>query len=132
MKKLTNQDVFDIVIEGIFKQGGPSFSFEESEYRCQYRAESGRKCAAGLILPDKEYEFIMEGLCVNAEEIVWFRENVEDITFLLKLQESHDTYIYPDEFTTDEEFFKNWTPEMNKIADDYNLDKSLLLKHIKK
>lgn len=46
-----NQKAFNIVYTGILQQGGLSMN----EARCVYRSNSGRKCAAGWLIPDSKY-----------------------------------------------------------------------------
>lgn len=89
---LNNQEIFNLVIEGIFKQGGPSYTICGNGYRkCKYRGEDGRKCVVGIILPDEIYEPSMEGRYILHHE--WFSKNLETIHFLLELQKLHDHVV---------------------------------------
>lgn len=131
----TNQEIFNQVIEGIFRQGGPSFVYYEDskDIICKYRWSNGRKCAAGLIMPDDEYSEDVEGYPVDNERInPWFYKNT-DIDFMKTLQIVHDETIRNEEtqgFLSDEDFLKKWVIKMKKVADDYDLDKTVLNKYL--
>lgn len=56
-KLMTNLDIVRTSILAIIKQGGPSFNVD----LCMYRTEDGKKCAAGVFIPDDAYDPKMEG-----------------------------------------------------------------------
>jgi hypothetical protein len=119
MSKLSNQEIFDRVVEGIFAQGGPSITRDPfGNIICLYRSENGRKCAAGLILPDEEYCLGDEGKpCCE----IWWFDNVEDIEFLSKLQKIHDNAALASN-ESDVRFYEFWISEMNLLALHYSIN----------
>lgn len=66
---MTNQEVYDIVLFGLRKQGRASVFTTMTVHRragaCAYRGTSGTKCAAGWLIPDEKYSPSMEGVSVN-------------------------------------------------------------------
>jgi len=59
MKKLTKQDIFNIVANGMLKQGKKSEDRGSSS--CLYRGPNGLKCAIGMLIPDELYKARFEG-----------------------------------------------------------------------
>ena len=53
------QLVFDTVAKHLLDQGEKSLGFEGE---CLYRNEQGLKCAAGCLIPDKQYYASLEGI----------------------------------------------------------------------
>lgn len=59
MHKLPSaQEIFDLVVEHLFKQGRPA---RQDNGRCRYRMESGLRCAIGALIPDEFYKEEFEG-----------------------------------------------------------------------
>lgn len=56
---MTKNEIFDFVLKGILRQGGPSVN---KEGECLYRGDNGRKCAIGLLIHDDDYISEFEGL----------------------------------------------------------------------
>jgi hypothetical protein len=58
MTYLTRQEILDKVVEHFRAQGGPAVT---KRHTCAYRAEDGKKCAVGVLIPDSFYTPAMEG-----------------------------------------------------------------------
>lgn len=73
MSGLTKQAIFDRVCKGLASQG-----FERSVVNkpageeCAYRGFDDRRCAAGWLLPDKNYDESMEGWTIGEHADVDF------------------------------------------------------------
>lgn len=59
----TKQGVFNRVLRGIREQGGSAYDYRVMV--CKYRTPEGRKCAAGLLIPDSKYTPYLEGSGVS-------------------------------------------------------------------
>lgn len=89
---MTNQEIFNAVVKGIYKQGKPSVS---NDFACRYRSEDGCKCAAGLLIPDEVYTPEMEGKTshylrsklASGQSLPW---TVEQDPLVRALQRAHD------------------------------------------
>lgn len=55
---MTKQEMFDIVVPALLRQGVKSLDFTGG--KCQYRGTDGRKCAVGHLIPDEIYVGWME------------------------------------------------------------------------
>jgi hypothetical protein len=77
---VTNQEIFDKVVRHLAAQGGKSMLGP----RCRYRADGGKKCAIGCLIPDDYYEPEMEGLSVAMRRV---RRGLKD---LLELDGDND------------------------------------------
>ena len=93
----SSQEVFDYILDGIRKQGGPSIKSDGLSSACMYRGDNGRKCAVGLCIPDELYIPAMEGLTLT--ELWDDKEEIhEDLhagihkhtPLLCALQDAHD------------------------------------------
>jgi len=86
VKTMDAQTIFNTVATHLAIQGGPALN---DLGHCQYRAPNGRKCAAGAMIPDDQYDPRMEGRSVAAEEVsVCFRRDQADL--MMSLQGVHD------------------------------------------
>ena len=56
------QETFNRVIGGLLKQGCQSKDVYD---QCMYRTADGRKCAAGMLIPDADYSPELEGIGVD-------------------------------------------------------------------
>jgi len=65
MNKMTNQSIFDTVVEHFKKQKvrayGTLIGNEEDGSQCLYRGPNKTSCAFGCLIPDKKYNIKMEG-----------------------------------------------------------------------
>ncbi len=57
----TAQEVFDQVVNHLLTQNKRSTSFSNKIEVCAYRGTAGRKCAAGCLISDEEYDPLLEG-----------------------------------------------------------------------
>lgn len=130
MKPMTNQEIFDLSTRGIIAQGGPAFTLRDGAAYCMYRTPEGRKCAAGQLLPDDEYEFAMENRTALA--IAAFRPLFTGGLDLLSwLQNAHDAAAaaeYGDALNRSNmnveqrPFWDEWRDRLTKIVAEFSLD----------
>lgn len=104
------QDQFNTVLFGIRAQGGPAARGRNRSYRTTVNGQP-RKCAAGWLLPDEQYNKRYERFVVD--KIPFFAALGEDTLIQLRrLQCIHDD-ADPDNF------FKEWEPRMERFAKEY-------------
>jgi len=89
----TKQETFDTVVAHLRQQGRKAEAPRKSYgYFCTYRSPDGRKCAAGCLIPDDEYDSVMEGKFVHDPGVV--RDCIErhghDVKLVRALQVVHD------------------------------------------
>jgi hypothetical protein len=109
------QETFDEVVNGLRKQGGKSISKSPHGEICAYRGAEGRKCAAGLLMKDEEYDPAFEGQNIRAIMLRYpsvmslYRDNsVKGLIF--HLQQIHDWHKVLD-----------WESLFQALAMQYNL-----------
>lgn len=112
---MTKQEIFDIVWKGILSQGGPSFDLQ---YGCAYRGQNNRKCAAGLLISDEDYNKEYEGQIVSSKLpnklTKYFESKNLSVSLIVRLQSAHDDAWCDSD--TDEEFLENWKSRMKNLA----------------
>lgn len=92
----SKQQVFDLVLFALRKQGTRSLTRVNLELTCAYRGEGGVKCAAGHLIPNELYEDDMEGKPISLlldrypQVAELFSEEASDPAFLSDLQACHD------------------------------------------
>lgn len=97
---MTKQEIFDTVLNGLRNQKIPSYKRRDTgDVECLYRGPEGRKCAAGMLIPDDQYRPDMEG-----QPFVWLVNGtykhfadvpdhlVEHRNFITSLQQLHDRW----------------------------------------
>lgn len=86
--------IFDYVYDRLNKQGCASISASDE---CRYRGPTGRRCAAGWLIPDDQYNASFEGRTVGDTE-VWEAINLPDKyqPLVNALQEMHDSVMRRD------------------------------------
>ena len=52
----TAQKVYDTILFGLRKQAAPSIEMVNEWPACRYRSKDGKKCAAGMLIPDELYD----------------------------------------------------------------------------
>lgn len=67
---MTAQEIFDTVINHLLQQGGPALNYNYDDEAlddpvCRYRSNNGLKCAVGCLIPDDQYDPLMEGMGVT-------------------------------------------------------------------
>lgn len=60
-QEVTNQAVFDFVLQHLRKQGRGSYTLPPMKEICLYRGPDGTACAAGCLISDELYDATMEG-----------------------------------------------------------------------
>lgn len=107
----THQEVFDFVLNAIYKQGVKSTNDNGS---CMYRATDNIACGIGHLLHDDE-AMMYEGRTVGAiRKQIPRLLNISD-AFLQRLQDCHDYSIY------DSYFISGYLSKMQILANDYFL-----------
>ncbi len=135
---MTNQEIFDLVVPAIIKQGRPSRSETpvfnkdgEMTNGCRYRSEDGAKCAIGMLITDEEYAMYGAEIEDNkASEAIsyiprlnlWLAEPVEgfDKRFLDELQRAHDNALSQENYPS--VFINNFKRRCRNVALDFDLD----------
>lgn len=100
-----NQEVFDFVVEKLYRQGKQSLgSIENGEKEfCVYRAKDGCKCAVGHLIPYDMYTAYMENIAVytlikanfEIKKLQKISEYLKkfNVDLLQVLQTAHDFYL---------------------------------------
>lgn len=104
------QEIFDIVVTHLRKQGCKSFDDEKD--CCMYRGPNGTKCAAGCLIPDDVYDPMFEMTVWSGVELDSARAYIgEEHTMLIeRLQKVHDDHTP-----------SVWEDYFQSVADDFNL-----------
>lgn len=90
IKDMTNQQIFDAVVEHAAKQYEKAVYKTPVGHRCRYRAD-GAKCFVGALIDDEDYTEAMENHRVSHEVFDNLR-NPEQQWLLGNLQLAHDDY----------------------------------------
>lgn len=100
----TKQEIFDVVMIGLWKQNRQSLGGDKIKSQCAYRSESGDKCAIGMLIPNSIYRnyfedndvFSLRRLIIDdrgTQELQPFGKFLNThIEFLSYLQSLHDGY----------------------------------------
>lgn len=110
----TLQEIFNIVSLHLLTQIKRSTKHLKNSWfsACAYRGENGLKCAAGVLIPDNEYQPEME--CKFWDELV--KENYVENKFVVEIAELQFIHDSNSEETTD--YLKT---ELIKFAKLHNL-----------
>lgn len=83
------QDVFDVVVTHLYRQGRRATSNEV----CVYRADDGSSCAVGCLIPDEAYTPDLEGsnalLLADAAKLPQFLMPHTQLLFALQCAHDH-------------------------------------------
>lgn len=103
------QDIFDKVVKHLRKQDGKALI----NGLCAYRGDGGRKCAFGVLIPDKLYDKKFEG------KLIWgvFHLSPE----LQNKYSEHAGLIAELQRVHDMESVLNWEKHFKRIAEGYGL-----------
>lgn len=122
-KVLSPQQTFDVVAIHLLKQGEKSVLRWNPEARtmvkCAYRGDEGRKCAAGVLIPDSLYNAEWNTVSIGAlppevrAALGW--DNTELFRLVCQLQSVHDDGR-PD----------NWPVRLRVVARSNNLHMMVL------
>jgi hypothetical protein len=119
---MNKQEIFDAVAIGIRAQGGPAIN--STGNICAYRASNGRKCAAGLLMKDEDYDPGFEGGSVShLPEKAFPGFSLDDMYLISQLQHAHDTAA----MASDDEFFAVWRQKMIEVAERNEVSQLSLL-----
>lgn len=128
---MKEQEIFDFAVQGIFKQGGPSYiRYHATFVGCRYRGLNGRKCIVGLFLPDDLYFPEMEGEWLFDHE--WFIKNNINKFLLNDLRDIHDRLVeelaekFKESEILDQEFLVKFREKCIKLAEEWELSDSAL------
>src|SRR5690242_9312300 len=96
-RPMTNQQAFTNVVKHLRRQGTPAFIDDpeaEKGIRCVYRADDGKKCAIGCLIPDDEYRDVFDDgdgyTLTNVIQAVTALHGLDE-SMLASLQALHDT-----------------------------------------
>jgi hypothetical protein len=85
----TLQEVFNIVSTHLLTQIKRSMSTRPGSFGCAYRGKDGMKCAAGVLIPDDQYNSRMEGIYWGGLVLEHLVEN-KFTQEIVELQDIHD------------------------------------------
>jgi hypothetical protein len=128
---VNNQELFDFVARTLIKQGGPSLI----DGRCAYRSPEGRRCAAGILVP--EGIDLVEGMTIDeamtldefADEphLALIRDNLEMVRRLQFVHDMATEPLSPDEDPiSDDDWMASWLPAMSRLAAELGLSDAVL------
>jgi len=127
MNFMTEQEIFNHVLDHIVEQGQPARDSEES---CMYLTASGLKCAVGCLIKPQYYNPIFEGETVSVAFVISPEkcellaalklsgvdaENKSVNNLLSKIQTAHDTSSYHN-------FVEEFKESMRDIAEESGLE----------
>lgn len=127
-KTWTKNEVFSIVVRHLLQQKKRAMIYRDGTddpVMCAYRGRGGLKCAVGILIPDEEYNPIIErkpidSLHYSASENIGptLQKIMKDvgIEFLRALQSLHDDGL-SDRYT---EIENEWFPVFEDIIKDYS------------
>lgn len=111
---LTKQEIFDKCAKHLLTQMAKSA--KEGSKICLYRGPHGRKCAAGIFIPDELYDRGMEGgSCMSLPVSTATGFSSDQSVFLRELQYIHDDFDPED-----------WYIELQSFAREHNLSTAVI------
>lgn len=125
---MDRQEVFDTVVGGVLKQGGPSI--DSTTRVCRYLHHgTGRRCAAGQLLTPEEAARA-DALWADSSwsQVVYSGIAPERLlphnSMITKLQLAHDTAAKPESgcVADDATFLRDFTQRVKKMAARYKLE----------
>ena len=81
---MNRQEALNIAARGILEQG--AYSLNKARTSCMYRGENGTKCAVGHLIPDDDYDPLMEGKAASDYKILDVIDVLCDNFFLCSMQ----------------------------------------------
>ncbi|MFA9261743.1 MAG: hypothetical protein ACEQSB_00085 [Undibacterium sp.] len=115
MAMRTDQQLFDIMYLGVLKQGKPSVN----NGGCQYRGPNGLKCAAGMLIADRDYILEIEGEDAKvARERGALKIKKSQVELALKMQIAHDKNS---SFYSNFRWLKNFKKQAKAVAKKFGL-----------
>lgn len=132
MKNLSAQVIFNRVANHLLTQNAKAMRarYHEDGERysadiCAYRADDGKKCAVGCLIPDYLYDSNIEAMSCSAGRVRDILEFSGVSTDKIKLLESLQ-YIH------DNDEVREWPKELEKVASNNGLRKPPILKAVAK
>lgn len=124
------QDLFNRAVAGLAAQG---FTRAVNSYGgCRYRADNGKRCALGHLIPDDQYSVEIEGGFSAAARIVVpglsAMVDRDGWNFLSELQEAHDNARTKNEFGEQIDDPESMKANLAALAAKYHLDVPEVLK----
>ena len=116
------QEMFDKTARALIAQGGPSVG---EDGKCKYRGLNGRRCAAGVHIPDERYSEALEGKGVNAGDVLDALGSLSGSrasSFMVGLQWAHDSCAS----LGDEGWLVAWRTAMRRLARTHGLSEAAL------
>ena len=111
------------------------FSISLNGKSCLYRGPNGLKCAAGLLIPDEDFDLSWEGQSVSSvcgnEVSKYFatRYSKDDMTFIKRVQMTHDGWAeklnvdaIPRHKAREQEYLDDMRRELAIVARDHDVD----------
>lgn len=108
LSEKTGQEVFDYIANHLLAQN--SRSIDPKTKVCLYRGPEGKKCAAGVLFDDSEYNPDYEG-------VVWIALHIDK-----KFTSKHSALIQELQNMHDNTPAANWAFDLKQIAYKYNLN----------
>lgn len=119
----TKQEMFDIIVKGILKQGCQSIDGKS----CKYRGPNTHKCAAGLLIPDEKYSSDLEGkIAMDFPVYNIIESEGYDPFFVQEFQTIHDAYGTSSVRDLNLSFIDYWKKKMIILATNNNLSYEVL------
>ena len=112
----TDQSAFEYAARKVIAQGRQS----KNGLACKYRHPDGLKCHVGHLIPDDQYNPIMEDKMVSAFELRISALKNLNKNILIECQLRHDEEVPVNSF------IKHYKAGLRNIAFKYNLDASFL------
>lgn len=106
LHEATEYDVIKQVGTHLLRQGTQSLSVDGM---CMYRGERGRRCAAGCLISDGEYDSAFEF------------QSWEGLVVVGKVPSAHEKLIYKLQCIHDTEYAKNWPECLRHLCDERGL-----------
>lgn len=117
-RKVTAQEIFDVAVTGVIRQGGPST--REDTVACLYRGPNGRSCGVGQVIPDSRFKPAWENIKVaSLIQHAAFPASLRPHAGLLSdIQGAHDISVpKPDHFVAAEAaFLRRFKVEARDLA----------------
>lgn len=140
MKKLTEQQFFELCVKRLWKQGKMSFS-EEHNICVYYDEITKNRCAIGIMIPKRIAERLSLDSIVNLESVAFDKymerrlegydayERLEGYpTFLATLQQTHDSKLT---WYSLEDFKEAWKTAGEKLGLNVSFLEKLTIKETK-
>ena len=113
---MNQQEIFDTVVTHLRKQGKKAVVMGSEGPSCMYRSPDGLKCAAGCLIPDRDYLPEFEGVTINDGDhypvVKYFSSKFDEdgMELISELQTVHD-FMEP----------QDWELRWESIAIDHGL-----------